>query len=509
MANYINTHFYMSKCHSFLLSLFFVCFLISCDNTNYKSVIPVDATFVASVNVESLVEKSEVSNSAFFVSLKNNLENMISAEAKEEVVSYVSSPEKIGLDFRHEVYVFTTPNKCMGITIKVDDKNAVTRFWDLLYGLGLAGNTVERDGLIWSSFMDDVDIVYNDDTFLMFFSLKEGGSAISKQTASILFTLDEEYMYVNSDEYKECVLNASEDIVMSSEVSLIPSLGAYADMLLCEKTDLKDLKLFSTLNFEEGKIVCDSRIQGKTEHINEVLDNVDEHYKNIVGHYIDSPVDSFLVWSCLGVDGEWLLKTLKKNDEIKQTLFLLGRAIDIDMMIKSFDGDCAFMIPHTTMTTDSDEFDYSIIASLSDKNFLSDVDYWNESMKEYGITMDNIGKDQYVLNADDYVINWGVDGNSIFFASKNGYQKFAFSKRSDLLERHRESILNSKMYTYVNLKVLPLAEISNVLGINVPNADKVLNTLEAMVFKSESIRDLRVELIWDNNDDNILKKILN
>jgi hypothetical protein len=65
------------------------------------------------------------------------------------------------------------------------------------------------------------------------------------------------------------------------------------------------------------------------------------------------------------------------------------------------------------------------------------------------------------------------------------------------------------MYTYINLKTLPLNEISNVLGMSVPNGEKILNSLDALIISSKSIRDFKVELIMNNKEENVLKSILN
>lgn len=493
-------------CVIWVLSLFV---LLSCDNSNYKKIIPVDATFVASINLDEIADKSDFTNSSIFSLIKRDVESIIPSESKDDILSYFESPEKLGLDFSDNVYVFMTPNRCLGITIKVHDSNAVEHFLSLFGDLGLAGNIVERDGLMWSSLIEDFDVVYNDKTFLMLCSLNEGGSAISKQTANYLFSIGEDQMFVNSEDYKVNFLELSDDIALSANLELIPSLDDYLDIFLSENIDSKEVRLFSTVNFEDGKIVCNSKFNAETERCNQLLDNVDSHFKDIEGRYVDSPVDSFLVWSCLGVDGNWMLKTLKSDPEIKQSMFLLGRAIDIDMMIRSINGDCALIIPHTLMTNESDNIDFSIIGTLSEKKFLDDVDYWMESMTDYGMSMDNIGDNQYVLKANDFKFNWGVDDDNIYFTSENAYHRFAFSKRSDLLIKHEESIRKSKMYTYINLKTLPLNEISNVLGLSVPNGEKILDSLDALIISSKSIRDFKVELIMNNKEENVLKSILN
>ena len=93
--------------------------------------------------------------------------------------------------------------------------------------VGLAGNIVERDGLMWSTLIEDFDVVYNDDAFLILCSPNDGGSAISKQTANYLFSIDEDKMFVNSEDYKVNFLEHSDDIALSANLELIPSLDYY------------------------------------------------------------------------------------------------------------------------------------------------------------------------------------------------------------------------------------------------------------------------------------------
>ena len=116
------------SCIIFVLTLFV---LLSCDNSNYKSVIPVDATFVASIDFDEIADKGDVTNSSIFSLIKRDVESMIPSESKGDILPYFESPEKLGLDLSDKVYVFMTPNRCLGITIKVHDSNAVGHFLSL------------------------------------------------------------------------------------------------------------------------------------------------------------------------------------------------------------------------------------------------------------------------------------------------------------------------------------------------------------------------------------------
>jgi hypothetical protein len=43
----------------------------------------------------------------------------------------------------------------------------------------------------------------------------------------------------------------------------------------------------------------------------------------------------------------------------------------------------------------------------------------------------------------------------------------------------------------------------------VPNGEKILDSLDALIISSKSIRDFKVELIMNNKEENVLKSILN
>ncbi len=483
-----------------LLTLLLAMILLfaSCEKSDYKNVIPADAKAVVGINGASIYEKGELEHSTFFAILRGAL-----ALSMDN-----------GIDFRYPVYLFATADDCVGVTMKMGDRTAFESTLDLWRKEQdfVSAVPVERDGMMWTSAFGDFDLVYTDDICLMLTSMKSEGSALSKQTAHRLMTLDSDERFINTDRYVKMQKQANKDIVAIGDILGMPQLANVVNELFSKGVNVNDIETLVTLNFETGKLVLASEIMSEDEKVNHWFDSLNTQFHKIEGRYIDAPAEDFLLWASLGIKGNTVLNVLKQDAQIRNTLGMLGMVMDIDKMIKVVDGDVAVMLPSLTdlMTIDDEMPKFTLLANVDNTDFMADADYWVESMNKMNnphMKMQKLDINQYLLNTDNIQLHWGVDGDNLFFATVNDYGNSPFVRRSTLLREYADEIQRNNLFVYINLQTFPMYELVEVMQMNLGYA-QLLDKFKAAIIKSSSVREYKVELILKNNQENVLKQLI-
>ncbi len=494
---------------SVLFSAMIFLFASCVNQEEYTTVIPADATAIVAVDLKSIVEDGDLANT-YAASALNEAVSMLSTEGKDGVGEFLKQPDMIGIDFFMPAYFFRTENNCMGVTVKLHDSDSFEVLLQLLALQGVATKPTQRNGLMWSALLEDIDIVYTDKTCLFVWSLANGGSAIRQQIAGSLMTLATERMFVSTPQYKlmqERMDNHVVAMTRGDEMPFLKSLSPVSNI-----TPESQFQQIYTLNFESGKMVCSSQFVSEDPHVVASIDSLNRQLHDIEGRYVDAPAEDFLLWAGLSIKGNMLLDLLKQDKEVKSTLSMLGMIMDIEKMVKAVDGDVAVMLPSPTdfsMSTDTLP-DFTILATMGNTDFMKDADYWIESvnkMNNQQVRMQRLETDRYLLEANGFKLHWGLDGDDLFFATVDDYVNNSFKQRSTLLKEYEDVIRHNKIFIYVNLSSLPMGELAQVVQIN-PIFAQGLGNLKALIVKSQSVDKFSVEVILKNENENFLKQLL-
>lgn len=493
---------------SFIFVLVAFVAFTSCNKTDYIAVVPANATFVASADLMSIAEKSDFGNSSLAGIMNQYMGIFIEKNAQDRVRSLMANPADMGIDFMQPVFVFKTPNQCVGITMKMNDKGDFEQFLDFLREQNLASKAVERDDVMMGTLLDDIEYGYKGKTILLIASLGEGGGPVGKQTLTTLFAQSKDDSFVNSESYEKLMGMGERDIKIYSNMAALPNeLASDLKPLLPQGVRFTDVEFLASADFQNGKAVLTAQLDGANEKAKKFFEGGDTNFRNIEGRYTNMPTDDVFVWASMGVNGKWLLDKLKQDADMKQRLFLVERGIDIEAMIKAIDGDVAVTLPSSFFTSDDAEsFDFMVCANVQNCKFLDDVDYWKEGMKRYGITMTPTGKNEYLLVADEYKFNWGVDGDDLYIGSNSAFASMQTSRKNGVLDARKAEIQDCKLYAYINLTVLPMQELASISGI--PVFKHSLEELKAFIFKVKGNNEVEFCIELADDKDNFLKTIL-
>lgn len=477
--------------------------LCSCTNTEYQKAIPANATLVMKVDVQSIADKADFKNSKYKMLLDAAIASSVKGEDLKVVKEYMNDPQKMGFDLSTPLYIFLVGEETVGMTLKTGDEADLKEFLDMLNKQGMASKISEKDGLTTGTLVDEISFAYDKNTFLLLASLENKGASKAATMAKELMTMKESDSFASTEAFSR--MNAEDQDVslyMNGKLSKA-ALKDALEAVMPSSVDMKDMDALMSLNFEDGQATLKAKVWGTNDQGKAMIEEAEKNVGKIEGKYLDRVADNALIWVGMNVKGEWMLDKIKNNKSLKESLFMLERAIDIEQMLMSVDGDMAVEFQIDDIV-EQDNPEYIVYANLKNSDFLADVDDWMETMKEYEMSMVKNGENQYELTTDEATYFWGVQDKDLFLSSENASRKG--NGLNPLLEK-KSDIKNSKVYIYVNLAKIPFKEMAQKDRDMAAVAD-VLDKLKSIVLKSETTDEGMLVVELKDNDENFLKQLL-
>ncbi|MEG1580581.1 MAG: DUF4836 family protein, partial [Bacteroidaceae bacterium] len=163
------------------------------------------------------------------------------------------------------------------------------------------------------------------------------------------------------------------------------------------------------------------------------------------GSFLSSVPKGTFLWFCTNADGNSLLTMLRKDKTIRSMLAGINTGIDLDLMLKSIKGDVVVSIPSLQK---SGLPNYLLMADLAKKDFLNDVAYWKQSVKNRkSMTLTNAGNG-YLLKTQEISTYFGVNDNMLYFTSSEG---LIDKDGKSLTEKLPDVVTKSASKTFLNM----------------------------------------------------------
>ncbi len=491
----------MKALRNYMIMVLAAILAIACTNNDYQVVIPKNANFVATFNFKSFFEDVDIPEETM-----NNFKSLLgmafSGKDRDNMEEFLDGKTSFGIDFSEPVFVFSAPDCPLGLSMKVDSEDDMDKLMDLLNRQDLCKKVKEKDGFKWATILEELRIAYNDNTVLICGDVKENDMRK-------FFDNDEENSFIASPNYEKMSKKNSPMQLFFSFASLedqefLPLIKDF----LPEGVKLSDTNLLTDLVMEKGHADINAEIFSNKEKVQALLEDADKNFQKINGDFIKAPAN-FLAWFGMGVKGEELLKKLKANDEINGMMMMMDRAIDLQKIIKTMEGDLAVVM---TEMKDGENPDMVLTAKLKNEDFLKDVDYWQEQMKDWNIKMVQNDKNDFTLLLDEENgINWGVDDKNVYFTSQNTSYKKTFAETNPMLDEQAADIKNSIFYLCVNLNPV-FDNIKNSLGQSLggelsETINKIEYPFDKLVVKANNARSCTFSVSLKDKNKNVINAL--
>lgn len=424
-----------------LLSFLLLIFLASCSNNSYVNAIPGDATALMQLNTPKA-----------FLNYK-------------------------GVDVSSDVYLFEDAEGNVGACLRVSDDDALTDYLNTLAKKGTCEKVFERRGFHFSLLSNGFLAGYSDESLVILGPIVETAKAETVNKMAKMLKQDEDDGIQSSRIY-EALDTLDGPVKIVARVDALPQQFVTPFMLGAPKqADASQVYLSAKMTSSKGLLRMEGHTFSFNKDIDQALQASASIYRPIKGAYTQSMPAEAMLGMFLNVDGERFINVMRDNKGLQAMLAGINRALDMDNIIKSVNGDMAIVIPEWS----EDKIDLSMAAKLKHAHWLNDVSYWKTSTPS-GSTITDWQKDAYCYTDGKTTFYFGVSPDMQFYsggskeAALNSIKPTAGSLSSDM----QEAIRGQRLAMIVNLGMLSGKQgtVVQMLRPVFGNADKILFLLK-------------------------------
>lgn len=344
--------------------------------------------------------------------------------------------EQCGIDFTQPLYAFVDGSNCPGSLLPLRDAK---RWQEYLKNRGIE---IQRQrGYRWAQSGQWL-MAFSDDRCLVLGPLSE--QEMGRMRGRMITLMKQ----------KGKQDNALLLPLAKSEAPLCAVLSTRLVRQLSERFLPETAALWS--NEQEGTVTMEAFMQEKCIHASVSLQATGlEHEAPLFTPLSAADVPGLgsdrMASVSIGVNGNELLKTLRKNPAIRTGLIALNFCLDLDMMIRSVSGAVTLSIP----CADDVLPGALLTARLQDTRFMQDRDDWAKGLSAgFGVELTALADSAYQLQWQDYSICFGVQENRLTACMDKPTFLQAFRKDEQTPVSHAREADGSIMYVQVNLPAM-------------------------------------------------------
>ena len=368
-------------------------FVASCSGDDYVNVIPSDSIALMAVDMNN-VQKPEVKG-------KPTLETL----------PFIA--DQFGVDLSVPVYLFETKDGNFGICAKVDDADDVKKCVDEdMVPQQMCKPLTERKDFQFTVVKGSWALGLSDDAILVMGpAVAEQQPSLQQQMAKYL-EADKEKGIKNTPLFEKLdSLDAPVRIVAQAQ-AFPENIAAPLTLGAPKEADDSQVIIAAELQAEDNLLMVRAHSFSFNEKINAAMQSSIASLRPVTVSYLPSVDVNDAAAVFVNVEGNKFLEMIKANKGLQLLLAGINTAVDMDNIIRSVDGDVAFMLK------DGDRRNVAMFAKLAKTDFLNDIPYWKQSAPKGMQTIDD-GKDAYSVAGGDGKFYFGVTSDKQFYAGAN------------------------------------------------------------------------------------------
>lgn len=412
-----------------LLPMFFL--FLSCSGNDYIATIPKNSKAVLSLDVQKL------SNGKM-------LDKMASLLKVDDV-------NDCGLELSEKIYAFETPEGNIGFSAKVADEGRLKALFDALSKDGTCPKvsvykdfnfTVVKDAWV-AGFSSEALVVMGP-------ALPSQQQELRRQVAKCLGQ-DEKQGIQGSPMFSR-LDSISSPVAIVAQAAVLPEKFAVPFTICAPKdADASQIMIAAELDTSDnGLLTITGEMFSFNKDIDAKLKSSSAVFRPIEGTYVDRIPANSVAGAFMNVDGEQFITLLHANKTFQALLAGMNMAVDMDNIIKSFDGDVAICLSDI-----KGKANVCMAAELKGKSFLDDIGYWKQSCPA-GSKITDWGKDAYCYTNGEMSYYFGVTPDMQFYSGStaDGARGLLARSSSRLPAKLQDKIKGRRLAVVLNIGAL-------------------------------------------------------
>ena len=452
----------------------------------YMNSIPADAIAIGRIDMVQFVRDAKLSTVEHLQMLRQ--------------VTASSDADQVGINTELPIYAFLTPQHTFGIVASVRHADNLATQLHTLCEDGRCTQPEEYRGYLWTTFFGRYLFACNDHKAMV---MGPSVNTIESLRPLMLQLLEQPATAsaVITPIFKELLQDESHAALVAN-CDIIPEAvrAMYASMTDVNIGDPNDILIHCSLRAKANRLELDADLVTSSDKIRERIKSLNDFFRPIQGNLLDrATAEPFLALGC-NIQGESLLRTLRKDNTLRTAMVMSGTVFDIDKTLRAIDGDILLQADSCSVTS------AHLVAQLSNTDFLQDAPYW---LTHSGGNLHRVDAQSYAIRLwRDYLL-FGVKDSCLYAhapQSQVSLLRYDMQGKGDpYLTSQRKDIRGTRLYLTMDLRPLwvNLAGAQTTFGPLISLAAN-FQRLDLWMNKTD---DLHLEMSA-SKDVNIAKSIL-
>ncbi len=412
-----------------LLPMFFL--FLSCSGNDYIATIPKNSKAVLSLDVQKLSDGK----------LLDKMESLLK----------IDDVNKCGLDLSAKIYAFETPEGNIGFSAKVADEDRLKALFDALSNDGTCQKVSEYKDFNFTVVKDAWVAGFSSGALVVMGpALPSQHMELRRQVAKYLGQ-DKEQGIEGSPMFGK-LDSIGSPVALVAQAAVLPDKFAVPFTICAPKdADASQVMIAAELDISnEGWLTVVGESFSFNKDIDAKLKAASALFRPIEGTYVDRISANSAAGAFMNVDGEQFITLLHANKTFQALLAGMNMAVDMDNIIKSFDGDVAICLPDIKGKANA-----CMAAELKRKSFLDDVGYWKQSCPA-GSKITDWGKDAYCYTNGEMSYYFGVTPDMQFYSGStaDGARGLLAKSSTQLPAKLQDKIKGRRLAVVLNIGAL-------------------------------------------------------
>lgn len=259
---------------------------------------------------------------------------------------------------------------------------------------------------------------------------------------------------------------------LSSPMAMVAQAHALPDQLVTpfmlgvpKDADASQVMIAAEMSVKSGVMFVDGSTFSFNRKIDKAIREAHTVYRPIAGRYLSAMPSDAVMGLFVNVDGNKFIELMRSNRSLQAMLAGINAAIDMDNIIKSVDGDMAVITPKYL----DDRLSMSMAAELAHAGWLSDVDYWKQSVPQGGRIID-WKENAYKYTDGKTMFCFGVSADKQFYSGSSPEDAMALLGQSEtpISKALQQKVKGQKMALVINIGALTGGNASAVASVLSP-----------------------------------------
>lgn len=351
------------KCWMFAV----VILLYSSCSTDYTNVIPGNSIALVSMDFCQLLEKGDQGDQ------KTYIRSLLGTD----------DWESCGVDFTQKAYIFEAADGATGMVAAVKSKDDLNSWMKILSQKGLCTPLVQRKGYDFCVLHDNFVMGFSDNAILIMGPTVAAAQGELRRRMCRYLKADDKDL--SSTDLFQKLSSLEGPVNLVARVDALPDkLAGLAALGVPDNAKKENTYISATMAKQHECLIISSETFSFDADTEKAIQSSQDSFKPVTDKYLKTVDGKSLFTFACNVKGENYVSMLHDNESFKVMLAGLNTLVDMDMMLKSVDGDFLLNIPSLS----DSRMDIRMLADAKDAKWLADVDYWKKSCPK-GCTIKN------------------------------------------------------------------------------------------------------------------------